>query len=123
MKRRCTGARLEGKGLLTGFRFLINSRGVASIAKGLDAQVHGLLWSLTEEDLKRLDGYEGVQEGLYARTTTSILVGNESLPAWVYIASDNTKGQPRPGYLERIVAAARAAGLPESYVQELENAA
>jgi gamma-glutamylcyclotransferase (GGCT)/AIG2-like uncharacterized protein YtfP len=123
MKTRCKSARLDGHGILTGFRFLINSRGIASIVGGKEATVHGLVWSVTDADLANLDRYEGVRQGYYSRTTASVVVEENTVTAWIYVASDNTEGRPRPGYLERIIAAARLAGFPDAYVEELERAA
>lgn len=123
MKTRCKSARLDGHGILNGFRFLINSRGVASIVRKEEATVHGLVWSVTDVELAKLDRYEGVRQGYYSRQTARVLVGEDSVAAWIYVASDNSKGTPRTGYLERIVAAARLAGFPSEYVEELESSA
>lgn len=123
MKKRCKGALLEATGILEGFRFVINSRGVASIVADDKASVQGLVWSLTDADLTNLDKYEGVQEGYYSRTKAKVLTGKDLVTAWIYVAADISRGRPRPGYLERIVTAARAAGLSDEYVHQLESSA
>jgi hypothetical protein len=45
---------------LYGYRFLINSRGVATILSAADNLVQGVMWRLLPEDEIRLDRYEGV---------------------------------------------------------------
>lgn len=43
------------------------------------AEVRGVLYrGLTEEDLRRLDAYEGVGEGLYRRLTARVVAGKEA---------------------------------------------
>ena len=123
MARRCPGATLIGLGALAGFRFLINSRGVATITPHPGSRVHGVLWSLNSGHLRALDRYEGVHHGLYSRTRVPVRAPTGAVDAWVYIAADSTRGSPRPGYLEGVVTAARRAGLPADYIAELEGAA
>ncbi len=41
--------------------------------------------------------------------------------ALIYIANDERLGTPRPGYLERVVAAAGHSCLPEHYIAELNS--
>ena len=55
MKDRCRTALPEGHGTLKGFRFLINSRGVASIVVDEQATVRGVASSVTDADLESLD--------------------------------------------------------------------
>lgn len=122
MADRCPGSERHAVGSIAGCRFLINSRGVASVAPSEGDLVHGLVWSLTPADEASLDWFEGVALGLYTKDlVTALLDGGREAHVLIYTAADNDPGQPRAGYLERIVAAARAAGLPAEYISELEG--
>lgn len=84
--------------------------------------MHGLLWRITEEDERSLDRYEGVAVGLYRKEIVEVQLGEGStLPTLVYIATDNTPGVPRAGYLEKIVIAAAQSGFPEEYLEGLRS--
>ena len=84
--------------------------------------MHGLLWDLTGADLGRLDGYEGVSKGRYAREMAEVVTEEgPAVSAVIYIASDTTPGKPKDGYLERIIEAARKLGLPADYLRDLER--
>jgi hypothetical protein len=116
MAERCPAARLVGVTALPGRRFLINRQGFATLASAPAAQAYGLIWALTAEDERRLDGYEGVADGDYRKEAMILAEHGEAL---IYIAADATPGKPLPGYLEGILAAAVAAALPLAYQAEL----
>ena len=122
MSHRCPGATLVGPARMPGHKFVINSRGVATMVTDNSRAVHGILWRITESDEKSLDEYEGVRWGTYVKVTTTVETSkSDSVSALVYVARDNTEGASRPGYLERIVAAAQFHSLPEAYVEELRT--
>ena len=120
MHARCRGAQCAGRAVLEGYRFLIMSRGYATIVPGKGSQVYGVLWLLTEEHERSLDYYEGVPAGHYYKEEVVVTPSDAApIKALVYIARDTQPGTPRPGYLERIVSGADAHGLPDGYVSEL----
>lgn len=120
MSQRCSGAVLRGVGKLPGYRFVINTGGVATVVPESSGTVHGVLWDLTEADEQKLDRYEGVNFGHYRKIIRTVEVAQDHLvPALVYVAADDRPGSPRAGYLERIVAAAEVHRLPSEYVREL----
>jgi gamma-glutamylcyclotransferase (GGCT)/AIG2-like uncharacterized protein YtfP len=124
MAQRCPYARFIGTAVLSGYRFIINSRGVATVIADSGGSVHGALWVLTREDEKRLDRYEGVADGLYAKHTVSVVPteGDQALDGvMIYLAADAVPGTPRDGYLERIVTAAKVLRLPKAYIAGLER--
>jgi hypothetical protein len=96
---------------------------VASVVPRPGARVHGLLWSLTVQDEEVLDQYEGVPKGFYRKVLHSIERPSRAAAsrALVYVASDQKAGTPREGYLEQVLAAAQALGLPAEYIAELET--
>jgi len=120
MSQRCPAAVLVGPARLLGYRFIINTRGVATVVTEPSGEVYGILWSISEADERSLDKYEGVESGTYLKSTVRIETATEK-SAWAltYIASDSTPGCPRDGYVDKLVAAAEQHGLPDKYVEEL----
>lgn len=120
MEFRCPGASPIGIGILKDFRFLINSRGVATIARDEGKSVYGVLWSIGEEHERTLDKYEGVKSNIYYRDFVSVETspgGNQE--ALVYIDPVTDPGPPKDGYLEKILTGARHFNLPEKYIEDL----
>ena len=97
---------------------MIRRRGwsVPAPGEGAAADVHGVLWNLTREDVEALDAFEGVAEGLYRKVIFSIDGG----PALIYLPADRARGKPEREYLAGVIAAARGHGLPDEYVNELK---
>ena len=121
MEERCAAPAILGVATVPGYRFRIAKQGFGTMVPDPGSVVHGLVWSLTEDDLTALDRYEGVPEGHYARTTIAVPFGGYRLEAQVYFAADSAPGRPQPGYLETIIQAARGLGLPPEYIADLEG--
>ncbi|MFZ5626799.1 MAG: gamma-glutamylcyclotransferase family protein [Bacillota bacterium] len=119
MAERCKGAILIGKARLDKYRFIINSRGVASIIPDENSFVEGVVWSLTEQDEKELDRFEGVRYNYYDKQEITVKIEEIEAQALVYIAADQTPGQPRPGYLKKILTAAEKFQFCSEYRKEL----
>lgn len=122
MTSRCGEASVVGPARLQSFEFRINGRGVATIVRNDRSHVYGMLWRISESDERSLDDYEGVKYGTYNKQSLGVEAGTGATYwALVYIAADSRTGVPRPGYLERIVAAARQHRLPPEYVETLQQ--
>lgn len=122
MRDRCPASMPIATAELFGYRFIINSRGVATIVEDESSTVRGVLWYTSEEDEASLDQYEGVSSGLYSKEYLRVKAENgESVKALVYVAADRTEGEPRNGYMEKTIQAAERMGLHETYVAELKN--
>jgi gamma-glutamylcyclotransferase (GGCT)/AIG2-like uncharacterized protein YtfP len=122
MQDRCPNSRLIANAELEGFRFIINSWGVATIVPDISSIVHGVLWQTTPQDESSLDRYEGVKHGTYSKEYMQVKTEDEGVTtALVYVAADSVEGEPRNGYMERILKAAQKMGFPESYISELMN--
>ncbi|EAQ91022.1 hypothetical protein CHGG_02957 [Chaetomium globosum CBS 148.51] len=76
MADRCPESRFIGKGTLTGYRWQINSRGVANVVEtgSHHDKVKGLVFEVTRADVRILDRYEGVRSGAYSRETLNVYV-------------------------------------------------
>lgn len=122
VRRRCSTPEMLGIARLDGFRFVINSRGVATVARDQAGCVHGVLWELCDDDLAALDEFEGVAAGHYRREAADVLrPTGEGEWSIIYVASDAVPGPPRPGYLEAVIAAATTHGFPSGYLAELRG--
>ena len=119
MRRRCLGARLEGRACLPGYRFIIMRSGYASVVPAPGDCVHGLLWRLTPRDIAALGAYESLDSGLYRAVIMAVVAHRQHRPALVYIGGDRECGRPRPGYLNIVTQAARDAGVPPHYLRRL----
>jgi len=119
MAERCPASRPLGTARLPRHKILINSDGYATIVRDPRATVHGVLYDLALSDVGGLDRYEDVARGLYRKVIQPVLTAAGPRRAMVYIGRSSEPGQPRSGYLDTVVAAARAAGLPSSYISDL----
>jgi hypothetical protein len=72
----------------------------------------------TEETL---DGLEGVASAHYMKRYLTVALTGGSRLALVYVAANAEPGRPRPGYLQKIMRAARDLGFPPEYLAKLEN--
>jgi gamma-glutamylcyclotransferase (GGCT)/AIG2-like uncharacterized protein YtfP len=122
MRRRCPGAVALGPALLRGWRYVI-ADGYGSVAPASGMCVFGVLWRLTPRDLAALNTFESLDSGLYRRVTLSVELEQRRVRALVYIGRRRGSRRPRPGYQERLVAAAQEWRLPKRYVAELRRLA
>jgi gamma-glutamylcyclotransferase (GGCT)/AIG2-like uncharacterized protein YtfP len=116
MRRRCPGARLEGRACLPGYRFVIMRSGYASVVPAPGSSVHGLLWRVTPRDVAALNIYENLAGGLYRAVTMAVVSHRRRCAALVYIGCDGVLGRPRPGYLNIVTQAARDARFLPRYL-------
>jgi gamma-glutamylcyclotransferase (GGCT)/AIG2-like uncharacterized protein YtfP len=121
MRRRAPGARALSTATLDGWRLLVMADGYVSIARRRGARVHGVLWRLTARDLAALDAYEAVDAGLYRRCVLPVQANGRRVAAEIYVGRSTTPGQPRPGHLPLVMAAARSWQLPADYLDELQR--
>ncbi|MBW3564678.1 MAG: gamma-glutamylcyclotransferase [Acidobacteria bacterium] len=117
MRKRCPEARFVSSATLTGWRFLINSNGWATIVPAPEDVVFGCLWILSEADEHRLDSYEDVAGGLYEKTI--VFPGPKGDRAMTYVATNRQPGSPNPDYLERIIGALENLDAPPEYVSSI----
>lgn len=123
MAIRCLGARYIGAASLNGFRFEINTRGVATVIPHVKNKVYGVLWHLNGIDEQILDLYEGVDSGLYTKHmgTITLLGNNKQVQVMVYIASESTAGKPIDSYMKDILVSAMTEQLPTEYMDHLRS--
>jgi hypothetical protein len=121
MRRHAPAAEPIGAAALTDHRFIITADGYASVAPALAHTVHGVLWRITPRDRVTLDAWENVAGKLYRAAILPVRHADRLRPALVYIARRGCIGQPKAGYMELVVAAARAWQLPADYIADLQQ--
>ena len=120
MAQRCPGAADPRPAVLTDHDWLINERGVATLEPFSGSAVHGVVWTITDEDLDVIDRAERVPDR-YRRDRFTVHTNTSSSAAWVYIDHRIEPGPPRPGYLERVIDGALHHGLPNSWIEFLRR--
>jgi hypothetical protein len=119
MAARCPASKPLGSARLARHRVIVTTEGYASVVRDPRRTVWGLLWDIAFADMPALDRYESVASGLYVKLSQPVIASAGARRALIYVARSQAAGQPRPGYLEGVLAAAREAGLPEDYLREI----
>jgi PAS domain S-box-containing protein len=116
MARTTPGASLLGRATLRGHRIAIAGAGYATLIPSAGDQVEGVLWFLGAADEAQLDRFERVADGLYRKATATVHTPTgDEVTALVYLATDPAPGIAARGYVDQIVRAAGAHGLPPEY--------
>ena len=118
MAIRCPESKYYASGTLSGYSWLINTRGYASIKPSDSDFVLGEIFTLSQQDVDYLDIYESVEEGMYLKSNLSVETSKGTIDCLVYIASDSTPGIPQEEYIQRINLGIKSANLPDDYVQK-----
>jgi AIG2 family protein len=121
MRKHAPAATPIGVARLADYRFVITADGYASVEPARARKVHGMLWRLTPRDRVTLDAWENIAGGLYRAETVPVHYDGRQRPALVYIARPRPRGQPKPGYMEIVVKAARELELPADYIASLQE--
>lgn len=121
MARRCPGSRFVSQATLPDHRFRVTCQGVATVIPAPGHLVPGVLWRVAIADLSPLDGFEGVTLGIYRKRLLHVRTNGRIRRALIYTAVVSRPGYSGPGYMDAVVRAAEAAGLPGDYVAELNK--
>lgn len=116
MRARCPESRKIGRASLEGYRWIINTRGYATVLASPGDVVEGVVSEISPEDEKALDGFEGVAKGNYFKVDLPVVHEGGRILALVYIDPITEEGVPREEYIGRINAGLEDAGLPWKYV-------
>lgn len=116
MAARCPEYREIGAGRLDGWRWIITTRGYASIVKSEPDYVLGSVYELSVDDEQNLDRFEGVAQGHYRKEMLAVAVDGQELSCLVYIDLVVEEGKPKAEYIDRINTGIRDASLPDEYV-------
>lgn len=98
--------------------------GTANIALAPGKVIWGVLYRLTEQQIKALDRFEGVPQHYRRSEVTVVDGGGNKIAAQVYLASKVRKGlKPDRQYLHRILQGAEEHKLPADYIAQLKKIA
>jgi hypothetical protein len=121
MRKHAPTASPLGVAELTHYRFVITADGYASVEPARGQVVYGMLWRLSPRDRVTLDLWENIAGGLYRSATLPVEFAGGHRSALVYVARQRPLGQPKSGYMELVVKAARELELPIAYIACLES--
>jgi gamma-glutamylcyclotransferase (GGCT)/AIG2-like uncharacterized protein YtfP len=99
------------------------SQGYGNIQKSKGSVVYGIVYCVTENELNLLDGFEGVQQGMYKRINVDVTSeSNETLSVICYEACPKWVGtnlKPTKEYLQHFF----NTSLPLEYIKKLQQVA
>jgi gamma-glutamylcyclotransferase (GGCT)/AIG2-like uncharacterized protein YtfP len=122
MARRCPRAKMLGRARLPRHRVALMPDGFATVVRDPAATAHGVLWELNFGELAALDRYEGIAEGAYVKVSQPVLrEGASPVRALVYVGRPGVLARAPADYMTKVVAAARAAGLPAEHIDVLRR--
>jgi len=131
MRHRCPDHEVVGPASLGNYRlsFQGNSdrwRGaVATVLPATDQVVWGVLFRLSDDDLRALDKYEDYKgpahpASLYDRAEVHVLTTDGAeVAALTYLMRPHAGGKPSRLYLDTITKGAAAHGIPRAYIARL----
>ncbi|XP_062265828.1 gamma-glutamylcyclotransferase a [Platichthys flesus] len=94
--------------------------GVATIEFCPGADVWGVIWSMSDENLRSLDNQEGVSEGMYSPLNVSVETDKGPMFCRTYQMNNFHACPPSPQYKQVVCLGAEQNGLPEQYRKSLE---
>ena len=118
MNRRCPESTVVGKGVLHGYRWIITTRGYASIVVSDEDEVHGVVYAMKPDDVCSLDTHEGVASGLYVKRILNVLQAGQGMECLVYIDPVTDEGVPHDEYIHRINEGLKDSDLSKAYVSK-----
>ncbi len=124
IKARCPGYRFLGVAKAPHYRLVFTrwsrswNSGTADILPMRGAEVFGVLYEVSMDNLKNLDKYT-VSPRAYVRADLQIKLGRQQLPAMTYFAVREGAFLPSRKYLAQIIKGAEAYKLPKKYVAHL----
>ena len=121
MNFRCKSSRAVAIAKLPNWKFLINSRGVATVVPKNGKVAYGVVWAISRDNERSLDYYEGVREKIYSKSEVEILIEEKKISTLIYIAENQSPGVPRKGYLETVIDGAKSFNAHKDWLSELKS--
>lgn len=121
MKSRCPSSEVLSKAKIGRYKFIFNSRGVATIIPDGNFEAHGVLYEIDKECLGNLKQFEGYPH-LYRIEKVEVIDDDGcGVKAIVFIATDLIEGKARKEHLNIILEGAQENNLPLEYIKNLKN--
>ncbi|RJK95309.1 gamma-glutamylcyclotransferase family protein [Vallicoccus soli] len=125
MAERAPHSPARGSGWIEGWRLTFGGEeqgwegALATLVEDPLGRVFVVLYDLTDQDAKALDGWEGADSGLYRTVRVRVRALDGDHLAWAYVLDGYEGGLPSARALGILADAAEAAGAPDDYVAEL----
>ncbi|TDO44107.1 gamma-glutamylcyclotransferase (GGCT)/AIG2-like uncharacterized protein YtfP [Kribbella sp. VKM Ac-2527] len=128
MAERCPYSPLRGTGWIVGWRLTFGGEELGwegSMATVVEDpsdpanQVFVALYDVHPRDVKRLDEWEWIDQGVYRKIQVRVQTLDGEQLAWMYVLNAYEGGLPSARYLGILAEAAEAAGAPDDYVADL----
>ncbi|XP_060948888.1 gamma-glutamylcyclotransferase a [Limanda limanda] len=94
--------------------------GVATIESCPGADVWGVIWAMSDENLTSLDKQEGVSKGIYSPLNVTVETDKGQIFCRTYQMNNFHACPPSPQYKQVVCQGAEQNGLPEQYRKSLE---
>lgn len=129
MKERCPESRLLSKGVLRDYEIAftiyspVRKCGCADIVISRGNEVWGLIYSMTADDIAKLDKFEGIPDN-YKRIQIEIIdESGKFIRADSYSVVNKSTNSLRPSmdYLFKMITAAEQFSFPNNYVKKLKE--
>jgi arsenate reductase len=132
MGARCPEHRVVGRAVLRGHRVRFRGWGrdwkgaVATVEPEAGHDVHGVVFALSEDDYRTLDGYEGYDgpgapTSLYDRVPARVKMEDGNVvDVETYVIRPRAEGRPSRKYLDAILRGMRHHSLPAGAIAEME---
>ena len=119
MAERCPRSKPLGLAKLARHRLAIMREGWLTVTRDGRSNVHGMLWDLALADVRALDKYEGLGQGLYSKAIQPVIAAGGPKRALIYLGANAGPGRANADYISSVWAAATSAGLPEEGLRGL----
>ncbi len=118
MNERCPNNSKIGIAQLSGYRWIISTRGYANVVKSSNDDVWGVIYEISIQDEAKLDGYEGVSTKCYLKENLDILIDSRIKNCLTYVDPITEIGIPSYTYSNTINEGILDSKLPEEYVEK-----
>jgi cation transport regulator ChaC len=120
----------ECKAILRGYRltfakgYYLHTSGKANIKLDPSSEVKGVIYLITENQLNKLDRWEGVNKGVYKRKPVNVESEGKLIPAITYeMVKEICPLRPSQDYLNLILEGLKEHGYDESVIKEVKKIA
>jgi gamma-glutamylcyclotransferase len=121
MGMRCPESKKLGIARLSGYRWIITTRGYANVVESAHDEVEGVLFEISDSDEVSLDKFEGVANGFYEKAKLPVMMGNKKAEALVYLDPIVEEGATKEEYIHRINSGLADAMLSDDYVAQVRK--
>lgn len=121
MALRCPRSRPLGVARLMRHRLAVMREGWLTAMRDPAAAVEGVLWDAALADMRALDRYEGLDEGLYVKASQPVVAKSAPKRALIYFGANSGPGVARADYIAAVLLAARQWRLSAAAIAQIER--